>query len=406
VTTPPTSQLDRAVRLFEFLARAQQSTISAPRTCDSYRLAWARDLPRHPAVHFAHWSDTPAPGDEIGHIDRLDRVLPPEPGELLATWLGDPPDDLDTVPEPAASIPDPEADVDAEEPSVLHLADHPEVEAVYREWIADWHAWAERERVERPVREAYGVLFSMQADAALNPEELELVLAVGCLAWKPDGQAAVRRHLVTAPATIDLDPVSGSLRVNAVEGPDPLRLELDMLDSDRTNSRQIGGPALTDASTLKPYEIYHGSAPRPSEPAPTGMREAVLAIVESEGPVLGTRLHTAYIRASGGQRVTRLSASAVNKVISAAVRQGLLIEDNPLGEAGIRPRTYRLPSQPRTVMRDARAAHARRGPAGRTCHRHGGPQPGPRMGRSRRGPSCDALHVRSQGPHRVGRHAA
>ena len=70
-------------------------------------------------MHFAHWSDAPAPGYEIGHIDRLERLLPPEPGELLAPWLGDRLDDPDVVPEPAASIPDPEADVDAEEPSVL-----------------------------------------------------------------------------------------------------------------------------------------------------------------------------------------------------------------------------------------------------------------------------------------------
>lgn len=228
------------MRLFEFLARAQQSTISAPRTYDGYRLAWARDMPRHPAVHFAHWGDTPAPGNEIGHIDRLDRVLPPEPGDLLGPWLGDVLEDPATVPAPAASIPDPEADVDTEEPAVLHLADHPEVEAAHREWVAAWHVWAERERVERPVRDAYGVLFSMQADAALNPEELELVLAVGCLVWKPDGHVAVRRHLLTTPVAIDLDPLTGRLQVNAVEGPDPLRLELDMLDSDRTNSRHIG----------------------------------------------------------------------------------------------------------------------------------------------------------------------
>jgi hypothetical protein len=82
------------------------------------------------------------------------------------------------------------------------------------------------------------------------------------------------------------------------------------------------------------------------------MREALLAIVDIEGPVLGARLQTAYVRASGGQRVTRLSASAINKVISAAVRRGLLIEDNPLGETGVRARTYRLSGQPRVVQRD------------------------------------------------------
>jgi hypothetical protein len=108
----------------------------------------------------------------------------------------------------------------------------------------------------------------------------------------------------------------------------------------------------TPSPGLKPYETYHGSAPRPSEPAPAGMREALLAIVDAEGPVLGARLQTAYVRASGGQRVTRLSASAINKVISAAVRRGLLVQDNPLNEAGVQPTTFRLPSQPDTLTRE------------------------------------------------------
>jgi hypothetical protein len=81
------------------------------------------------------------------------------------------------------------------------------------------------------------------------------------------------------------------------------------------------------------------------------MREALLAIVECEGPVIGQRLQSAYVKAAGGQRVTRVSASAINKVISGAVRRGLLLQDNPLRDAGIQPCTYRLPSQPRLVLR-------------------------------------------------------
>jgi very-short-patch-repair endonuclease len=123
------------------------------------------------------------------------------------------------------------------------------------------------------------------------------------------------------------------------------------LDSEPAEPAAATETNYTAMPALKPYETYHGTAPRPDEPAPAGMRESLLAIVECEGPVLGARLHTAYIRASGGQRVTRLSASAINKVITEAVRRGTLVEDNPLGETGIRPRTYRLPSQPRKLPR-------------------------------------------------------
>ncbi|MFI5933837.1 AAA domain-containing protein [Actinoplanes sp. NPDC051494] len=185
VVTDQTSHLDRAVRLFEFLARAQQATTSSARTHEGYQLAWADDLPRHPAVHFAHWSDAPGPGDEIGHIDRLDASPAPEDSD------------------------------------------------------AGLRAWTERERAEKPVRDAYAKLFAMQAEAATNPEEQELVLAMGCLVWHPDGHAPVRRHLVTTPVTIVLEPVSGTLRMHAVEDTDALRIELDMLDSELTSSRHL-----------------------------------------------------------------------------------------------------------------------------------------------------------------------
>ncbi|MFI7080236.1 AAA domain-containing protein [Micromonospora sp. NPDC049903] len=147
----------------------------------------------------------------------------------------------------------------------------------------------------------------------------------------PDGREAHTTNPVgieTAGATVE--PLRQSLppRPNAVE-----------------TSTTLGSVSLV------PYETYRGAAPRPNDPAPTGMREALLAIVECEGPLIGERLQTAYVKAAGGHRVTRVTASAINKVISAAVRRGLLVQDNPLEEAGVQPCTYRLPSQPSRVLR-------------------------------------------------------
>ncbi|GIJ17240.1 very short patch repair endonuclease [Micromonospora gifhornensis] len=249
--TAPASRIDRAVRLFEFLARAQQSAITAPRTLDGYEVAWMRDIPRHPAVHFAHWDVTPEPGDEIGHIDRLDPVRVPVPSPEVVRWLDGGFDDPDVEPKLRLEIPGPEPeavdeneDEDAEDeesqPEMLRLADHPWVEQAYRRWLIGWTQWAQRERIDKPVRDAYGALFSMQAEAASKAEEKELVLAVGCLVWRPADHPAVRRHLITVPVNIELDPVSGTLRITAAASVEPLRLELDMLDSHLTRSRHIG----------------------------------------------------------------------------------------------------------------------------------------------------------------------
>ena len=66
----------------------------------------------------------------------------------------------------------------------------------------------------------------------------------------------------------------------------------------------------------------------------------------------GRRLHAAYQNAHGGSYVLGEDRSMLNSAISAAVRNRVLIEDAPLGEAGIRPRTYRLPAQPLARVRD------------------------------------------------------
>src|SRR5690606_13437553 len=73
--------------------------------------------------------------------------------------------------------------------------------------------------------------------------------------------------------------------------------------------------------------------------------DGLIAIVAAEGPIVGLRLHTAYVKAAGGQRVGKAVAKILNSAISSAVRQGRLLSANPLHEAGVKPRTYRLPGQ-------------------------------------------------------------
>jgi very-short-patch-repair endonuclease len=99
-------------------------------------------------------------------------------------------------------------------------------------------------------------------------------------------------------------------------------------------------------SKLPVYTEFRGTLPPVTEAEGPGLEQGVLAIVEAEGPVLGERIHTAYARACGATRVTKTLTGPLNSAISAAVRSGLLIEENPLDEAGVKPRTYRLPDQP------------------------------------------------------------
>ena len=196
----------RAVRLFEFLGRAQQLRSSPPRTVDGYRsVLWLDSLPDHPAVNTAHRGD-PEPEADVLTIERVARHDPPPPDEL-EPWLGgwhDP----DSTPAFADDAP-------------------AELTEQYVSWLVAWRAWAERERLDQPVRACYAQLFAAYVAATGNPEELELVIGVGCLSWAAPG---VQRHLLTAPVGIRFDDDAGRLTVHRVESVATADVELDMLD--------------------------------------------------------------------------------------------------------------------------------------------------------------------------------
>ena len=65
----------------------------------------------------------------------------------------------------------------------------------------------------------------------------------------------------------------------------------------------------------------------------------------------GHRVHNAYRDAYGGQRVGKEIARLLNRAIMLGERRGQIISDNPLNESGVKPRTYRLPTQPVVVPR-------------------------------------------------------
>ncbi|MBB4907796.1 AAA domain-containing protein [Actinophytocola algeriensis] len=208
----------RAVRLFEFLGRTQQLRNQPPRTVDGYRsVLWLADLPDHPAVSSAHRGD-PDPDADILTVERVVRHEPPVPDglgdHLTADWR-----EPSTTPQLADDAP-------------------PELTERYVSWLVDWQSWAARERADRPVRACYAQLFAAYVAALGNPEELELVLGVGCLAWAGPG---ARRHLLTAPAGIRFDDDSGRLTVHRVESVAAADVELDMLDPGLVpNPRHVG----------------------------------------------------------------------------------------------------------------------------------------------------------------------
>ncbi|GAB3448022.1 hypothetical protein GCM10027436_40600 [Actinophytocola sediminis] len=189
---------------------------------------WLHDLPAHPAVTATHHAE-PALDDPILTIDRVVRVDPPAPEGFTLDGWDDP-----------AIIPAPPAD--------------PVLREHYDTWLPTWQAWADQEVTDRAARACYGQLFATFVAATGNPEEVELVVGTGCLAWAPAGHPEVRRHLVTAPVTIDLDDDTGRLSVTRVGPVDAADVELDMLDPGHVpNPRHVNDiRAIADALATHP----------------------------------------------------------------------------------------------------------------------------------------------------------
>jgi very-short-patch-repair endonuclease len=111
-------------------------------------------------------------------------------------------------------------------------------------------------------------------------------------------------------------------------------------------------PLRAGSSRLAPYRTFAGAL----SPVATASRVEIITglvdIVAVEGPIMGHRLHSVYVRSAAGQKVGSQIARTLNSAVAAAVRQGRLIQDDPLGESGVKPRTFRLPDQPTASARE------------------------------------------------------
>jgi len=168
------------------------------------------------------------------------------------------------------------------------------------------------------------------------------------------GTEVLDTKVFDAPTTVDLrsEPEVELRPELEVE----VEVSADLVDMPDTEPDPVPDPAMSatvadQPSTLPAYDDFRGGVPSALDASKQQLIDGILAIVAAEGPVLGDRIHAAYVRASGGQRVGKSIASALNSAITLAVRRGYLVEENPLNEAGVKPRTYRLAQQPSVRVR-------------------------------------------------------
>jgi len=239
------SLVRKAVNLFTFLGRIQQLLVKPVRTVDAFEESiWFSKLPEHSAVRSRHSSAKLEAEEPLLEVDRVPRLDPPVPNEWLAEWIVGPYDDVDGEPslrdhiftdEPEKWRPpavDDDGDPDSEEDDQRRvlLAEATGVSDAFEQWMPVWTAWAERERADAAARDLYKELFALYLKSTDHSEEFELVVGLGCLAWRPDAHEQVQRHVATSPIAMTFDESSGKLSVHQVPSPQSVVIELDMLD--------------------------------------------------------------------------------------------------------------------------------------------------------------------------------
>lgn len=147
------------------------------------------------------------------------------------------------VPDPDASQ-DTESTIVEEAPELRRLADHPDVQEAWREYLVKkWEPWVQEMRRWQEVQSVYENLDFMRRRLEEAEERYEFVLAIGFLQWRDPTGKDIERHVLAAPAELTLDAARGLLTVVPAASFDGFRIELDMLELQhrpRLNEDKLG----------------------------------------------------------------------------------------------------------------------------------------------------------------------
>jgi very-short-patch-repair endonuclease len=97
---------------------------------------------------------------------------------------------------------------------------------------SDWYAWAAEDRRLQRIQRIYNQLYSAYQQHQKLGEQYEIVLALGLLSWRGPKSSNVRRHILTAEASIQFDSRRGIITIVPPPNGTSLTIEDDMLHTE------------------------------------------------------------------------------------------------------------------------------------------------------------------------------
>lgn len=159
--------------------------------------------------------------------------------EAAATAAAEPPellDDTAVVSERTDAFAD-----EAEGPKALDIGSS-DVRKAYEGWAGRWKRWAQEELATASHRRLHQQLYRIAKKIQQDGDSFETVLAVGLLQVGAErASARVRRHIVTVPVTLTVDPNSVNVTVSLVPGQSGRLEDTEFLsESDGYTSELLG----------------------------------------------------------------------------------------------------------------------------------------------------------------------
>lgn len=228
------SQDDRqksAIGLFSYLRELAKLRGRVKRLVESYEsILWFSDIPREAECYTPAWGDVKESHEDIWLGVKKPRFsAPPAVPPDVRPWFDeDQVRDFSSELELKERIPVPQPEG---EPEYIELTDNISIWELGKKYLDEkWRPWAEEQRRLRKIQDVYAKLHTMYQYQKTQEETHELILGLGLLTWRTPSGQSVKRPLIVAQATVELDTKRGTLFVKqGADGAKPV-LEDEMLE--------------------------------------------------------------------------------------------------------------------------------------------------------------------------------
>ena len=228
----------QAISMFTYLRELVELKTKTVRRIEEYEnVLWFADVPKEQECYTPAWGAFRTEDDEVWLEIKKPKIkpFPPVPKDVQP-WIrevdlansSDIPDILTKI---AVSENTEEINDAGIKETFIQLETQPHIRLQWDNYLKEkWSPWAqENERVKK-IQNVYGTLHAIYQLQKKLGEAFEIVLGLGLLSWKTPSGQRVRRHLVVAQTSLDLDGRYGTLTVTSgAEGP-KLAIEQGMLE--------------------------------------------------------------------------------------------------------------------------------------------------------------------------------